>query len=150
MRFILALTMLAVAACSPSGEAGQTAAEPAAAAPDRSAMNAAQRAYAEANDRMHSAMGSNIPADADVAFVQGMIPHHQGAIDMARIVLEHGTDPENQALARAIIAAQEAEIQQMRAWLERRELPGADATGAQPAATSNGAAAEVDHSKMGH
>lgn len=150
MRMIFAATMLILAACSPSGDAEQAAAEPAAATPDRSAMNAAQRAYAEANDRMHSAMGSNIPADADVAFVQGMIPHHQGAIDMARIVLEHGTDPENQALARAIIAAQEAEIQQMRAWLERRELPGVDATGAQPAPAGDGAEAAVDHSKMGH
>lgn len=144
MRLALAFGLLALAACSPTSETGTEAGQ--AAAPDRSAMNAAQRAYAEANDRMHSAMASNIPDDADVAFVQGMIPHHQGAIDMARIVLEHGSDPENRALAQAIIAAQEAEIAQMRAWLARRNLPGVDATGAQPAPAGD----EVDHSKMGH
>lgn len=104
-------------------------------------MNEAQRAYAEANDRMHSAMGSNIPADADVAFIQGMIPHHQGAIDMARIVLEHGKDPEARALAQSIITTQEAEIAQMRSWLEKK----GEAVAAPAAKT-----APVDHSKMGH
>ncbi|RGP36960.1 CopM family metallochaperone [Pseudotabrizicola alkalilacus] len=74
-------------------------------------------AYAEANARMHSAMTIPLTGNADVDFIAGMIPHHQGAVDMARIVLEHGTDPEVRKLAEAVIVAQEAEIAWMTEWL---------------------------------
>lgn len=58
--------------------------------------------------------------DPDVAFMLGMIPHHQGAIDMAKVQLQYGADAETKAFAEHLIAEQEAEIRQMRQWLQRR------------------------------
>lgn len=55
----------------------------------------------------------------DVDFVRGMIPHHQGAIDMAKVQLEHGKDPELLKMAKKIIADQEKEIADMKEWLAK-------------------------------
>nr|WP_103174622.1 DUF305 domain-containing protein [Paracoccus sp. SY] len=78
-------------------------------------------AYVEAMDAMHGPMMEGVMADdPDTAFVRGMIPHHQGAIDMARIVQQHGDDPQTKAWAEQIIAAQEREIVEMEAWLKEK------------------------------
>lgn len=76
-------------------------------------------AFMEANAKMHGSMGIEYTGNPDVDFVKGMIPHHQGAVDMARIVLEHGTDPEVRAFAQGVIDAQEAEIAWMTDWLAK-------------------------------
>jgi uncharacterized protein (DUF305 family) len=52
----------------------------------------------------------------DLMFIDMMIPHHQGAIAMAEVALERGEHPELVSLAQEIISAQQAEIDQLRAW----------------------------------
>jgi len=61
--------------------------------------------------------------DRDVDFLAMMIPHHQGAIDMARLVLIHGQDPLTRDLAADIIAAQQAEIEAMKGRLAKLRNP---------------------------
>jgi len=66
---------------------------------------------------MHEGMMIENP---DVAFACGMIAHHQGAIDMAQVLLAHGENPEMRKLADEIIAAQVGEIALMTSWLAAR------------------------------
>jgi hypothetical protein len=75
--------------------------------------------YAPAMKSMHENMNMAPTGDADVDFMRGMIPHHQGAIDMAKVVLTHGKDPQVKKLAQDVIQAQESEIAFMRDWLTK-------------------------------
>jgi uncharacterized protein (DUF305 family) len=70
------------------------------------------------NLKMHEKMDITFTGNADVDFVKGMIPHHQGAIDMAKTVLAFGKDPEVRKLAEEIIKAQESEVALMQTWLK--------------------------------
>jgi len=77
------------------------------------------RAFKEAHMKMMKEMDVQLTGNADVDFANAMIPHHQGAIDMARVQLAHGKDPEIRVLAERVIAEQEKEIAQMRGWLKK-------------------------------
>ncbi len=105
--------MLALSAPALAQHAGHGSHNTAAAAGE----SASTKAFKAANDAMHRDMNVPLTGDADVDFARSMIPHHQGAIDMAKIVLAYGKDPAIRKLAEDVIAAQDAEIAMMRKWL---------------------------------
>ncbi len=87
--------------------------------------SAAPRQYGEAFRRYAAEMNTGMAkmmsdmhapgytGDPDIDFLAMMIPHHEGAVDMARLVLQHGDDPVTRKLAEDIIASQRIEIEGM-------------------------------------
>jgi uncharacterized protein (DUF305 family) len=88
--------------------------------PTRSDGKSAQGADAEFHRGMtamqHAMSGTKMTGDPDQDFVAMMIPHHRGAVDMAKIELKYGKDPELKKVAQDIIKAQDDEIKFMRDW----------------------------------
>jgi uncharacterized protein (DUF305 family) len=84
-----------------------------------------QRGMSAGMARMMQDMHSpGYSGDADRDFLAMMIPHHAGAVDMARLVLQHGHDPATRQLAEEIIATQTVEIESMTRRLAALRQPG--------------------------
>ncbi len=107
---VLVLCLAGLAACS-SGANGANGA--------KGDTGPSSQAFRAINDKMHGAMDITFTGNTDVDFVEGMIPHHEGAVDMAKVVLAFGKDPEIRKLAEESIKAQAGEIALMKAWLAR-------------------------------
>lgn len=97
---------------------------------------------AAAMDKMMADMEVPPTGDIDADFTAMMIPHHQGAIDMAVAYLRYGQNPQLRRLAQEIIIEQQQEIAAMRLALGQPLPPSA------PAPTLPGTGAAHDHSAM--
>jgi Domain of unknown function (DUF305) len=124
--------------------------------------------FAEVNAKMHKEMMVTPTGNIDVDFVRGMIPHHQGAVEMAKIQMQQGSDPAIKQLAAEIIKSQEKEIQFMKNWLknhptDRMQMPATPSDMSKPAiqgglsrripadlAIDTRKVDTMDHSKMDH
>jgi hypothetical protein len=117
------------AAQAPGGGAAQPSAAtdphhpgattPGTAAQGTTAASPSTTAFMAANEKMHRDMAITYTGDADRDFAGSMIPHHEGAIAMARVQLANGRDPGMRSLAEAVIRAQESEIATLRAFLSQ-------------------------------
>lgn len=79
----------------------------------------ASRAYMQSMQKMNRDMHRPMTGDADQDFARMMATHHQGAIDMARVELQYGKDPDLKAMAQKVIDDQTKEIQQLQDWMKQ-------------------------------
>ena len=84
---------------------------------DEKALPEAKKMSGVGMDKMMNDMMAPPTGKADIDFIKGMIPHHQGAIDMAKVEMQFGTDTDAKALSENIVKAQTGEISFMKDWL---------------------------------
>ena len=78
------------------------------------------KAYAAGKAQHEAMMAAINEPNPDVAFAKAMIPHNQGAVEMAKVQLQFGKDEKMKKLAQDIIKAQEPEIKLMQDWLKQQ------------------------------
>ena len=77
---------------------------------------ASTKAYRSAMSKMEQNMAVTFTGNADKDFIAGMIAHHEGAVEMAKVELQYGKDSQLRKLAGDVIAAQTKEIAFMKSW----------------------------------
>lgn len=93
--------------------------------------------FKEAHATMMRGMEVPYTGDPDADFRIQMIPHHQGAIDMARVAMRHAKDGWTRQFAEAVIVEQQREIAEMQAWLARRGIAAPRVEGPQHTITAS-------------
>ena len=79
----------------------------------------ADKGFMDSMQKMQKNMDVKPTGNTDKDFVMMMMPHHQGAIDMAKVELQYGKDPMLRKMATDIVKSQEKEIGEMKAWLAK-------------------------------
>ena len=82
---------------------------------------ASTKDFKQAQMDMMKNMNMEFSGDADADFARSMIPHHQGAIDMAKLELKYGKDPELRQMAEKMIKDQEKEQKDFKAFLQKHK-----------------------------
>ena len=110
---IVVLLLLVCSIASPAGRRISSGQKEQNAAPEQVEME-------QAMEKMLAGMAGIKPSgDDDVDFVRLMLPHHEAAIDMAKVELTHGKDPQVRRLAQEIVIDQQSEIDLMQLWLKQ-------------------------------
>jgi len=84
-------------------------------------MSPASKGYMDAMAKIQKDMPKDMTGDANVDFAHMMIPHHQGATDMAEVLLQHSKDPMLRKMAQKMIKAQAKEIADLQGWLKKHQ-----------------------------
>ena len=114
--FLASVTLLAAFAIPRAVAEDMTAMPGMKPSPHAASMSPADHAFAASMKSMMKNMAVKPTGNTDRDFVDMMMPHHAGAIDMAKVELQYGKDPMLLKLAADIVKAQEREIADMQAW----------------------------------
>lgn len=116
----LAASIVTVAFAQPAPKSGMGDGMPMKMMMPGASDSASTKEYKAAMMHMMQSMPKSFTGDADVDFMTQMKAHHQGAIEMAKIVLAKGKDPSVKKLADEIVSSQQREIETIEQWLKAR------------------------------
>ena len=91
-----------------------------AAMPATAQQSPASKGYMDAMSKMQASVPKDQKGDPDTDFARMMIPHHRGAMDMAKVELQYGKDPMLRKMAEKMIKDQEKEVADLEKWLKEK------------------------------